>query len=993
MRLLYGSRLAILLHCIVLSSGYVASANTTSGEAGTCPCDKEVVCGGDDAQARALQTASNQSVVNIAVLFDTTKAFAWVKEIIDFTFTLINNRADGWHDEIFNDGTIINYRIIDTVCNETAAAKAYWDIRNEWGGIVHGVVGCRCSGASMAVGRITSLDQVTQISPSSTSQKLGDKGDFPLFSRLVGPSSSEGEVGAMVAMLRSFGWDRVAIFAMDTQYARDYTTGFEELWKGQHQSDNGEQWRGTVAYSSIITFDAEGNVDAHSVATALGEVPTNDPNRNSRVILLVADVSEAYPILQIAGEQGFQPDTIWVGSQSWVGRMPPEGATFNMSDFPGYLGLIPVRNQDVANPTFLERLNGTRFANGLDVMDKLPDYTAEYLVDSILALVKALSSIPKYPAISRRDGTLVTSKLRNLTFQGVSGNVSFTPEGDRLDPHYTIVNMQVHKGVPKWVEVGSAETTWAEPDNSSICFAVAGCNLEEIPSSSYPVPPQAVELWVVVLITAMMAVLVAVGLKYEQKRRKTLALQSSMSEIEKKIKAMQEIDDEILDIDDKVEAAKRRQATLMQKRAALIEKPDTWSASNEILVEVLPNDPQYWEVCTRLQADMSDAHISKLWRIQNNSLWTYYSFHRDRLAMNGVDHNEKSVWHGTSSVDPSAIYNDRQDGFMMQYSQSGLWGRGIYFAEKSSYSYSYSYQPWLGAAGFLLSSSPRAGAVDEEREMFLTKLLVGKEVLMDRDESPQKAAECKKLIIPPVDPATNLKYNTVTGYSAGSQVWVVYENGRAYPDYLVRYYRGSRDQSRTPFENEGEAIKKPVKKRMKKRQSQEVAPDIEMGNSVECTWEFFDDNSWKPYADHHQVILNSAFQYYTDSNASSSSIVRISAGDWEYEVDFGAMEQRNIQHPSHRQRSVRDGRRMTQGLCDRILLTRADRRRLPSSKLCMRFSQFVDALIPVICNTFALIHYTQHTTLLHWRPLKSGTPSIRLLIHLCRDIQKLHSNL
>ena len=231
--------------------------------------------------------------------------------------------------------------------------------------------------------------------------------------------------------------------------------------------------------------------------------------------------------------------------------------------------------------------------------------------------------------------------------------------------------------------------------------------------------------------------------------------------------------------------------------------------------------------------------------------------------------------------------------------------RGIYFAEKSSYSYSYSYQPLLSLAGLPPSSLQRPGAVGEEREMFLTKLLVGKEVLMDRNESPQKAAECKKLIIPPVDPTTNLKYNTVTGYTAGSQVWVVYENGRAYPDYLVRYYNGSRDQNRTPYENEREAMKKTSKKRIKKRPTPKVAPDIETGNSVEFIWEFSDNNNWTPYADHHQVVLQTAFQFYTDNNASSSSLVRITAGDWEYEIDLAAMVQTNIQHPNKRQRPIR----------------------------------------------------------------------------------------
>jgi hypothetical protein len=234
--------------------------------------------------------------------------------------------------------------------------------------------------------------------------------------------------------------------------------------------------------------------------------------------------------------------------------------------------------------------------------------------------------------------------------------------------------------------------------------------------------------------------------------------------------------------------------------------------------------------------------------------------------------------------------------------------RGIYFAEKSSYSYSYSYKPLLGSAGLPPSSLQRPRAVDDEREMFLTKLLVGKEVLMNRDESPQKEAECKKLIIPPVDPTTNLKYNTVTGYTAGSQVWVVYENGRAYPDYLVRYYRGSRDRKRTPFENECDAMKKSVKMRMKNGESPECAPDLEVGNVAASIWEYAGDDDWKPYADHQQVELETAFQSYT-MKPPSLKVVRIRAGAWEYEIDLAAMVQRNIQHPNNRQRSVR--RRLT----------------------------------------------------------------------------------
>jgi len=42
------------------------------------------------------------------------------------------------------------------------------------------------------------------------------------------------------------------------------------------------------------------------------------------------------------------------------------------------------------------------------------------------------------------------------------------------------------------------------------------------------------------------------------------------------------------------------------------------------------------------------------------------------------------------------------------------------------------------------------------------------------------------LTCPPLNPSTGLRYNTVTGKTGGSQVWIVYENGRAYPGMHVQ---------------------------------------------------------------------------------------------------------------------------------------------------------------------------------------------------------------
>lgn len=119
---------------------------------------------------------------------------------------------------------------------------------------------------------------------------------------------------------------------------------------------------------------------------------------------------------------------------------------------------------------------------------------------------------------------------------------------------------------------------------------------------------------------------------------------------------------------------------------------------------------------------------------------------------------EVDVWHGTGNTDPARVYEDQQDGFMMQFCSSGMWGRGI----RASYSSSYAFKQHSGSRVFLL-----------------TRLLVGDTVhIMPNDSS---------LKFPPLVPGSNMRYNTVTGDTGSSKVYIVYENGRAYPEYRVVY--------------------------------------------------------------------------------------------------------------------------------------------------------------------------------------------------------------
>ena len=78
------------------------------------------------------------------------------------------------------------------------------------------------------------------------------------------------------------------------------------MWVGSHKATGGDvAWTGEIAHSSTIKKIGD-DVDPSSVRQALAAVPTGDPASNSRVILLFAHGQDAFPILKMAHESGFQ---------------------------------------------------------------------------------------------------------------------------------------------------------------------------------------------------------------------------------------------------------------------------------------------------------------------------------------------------------------------------------------------------------------------------------------------------------------------------------------------------------------------------------------------------------------------------------------------------------------------------------------------------------------------------------------------------------------
>jgi len=162
----------------------------------------------------AASVEQDDTRIYLAGLMDTT-AFPWAADIFQFTVEQINN---GFHG---NYSVPVEYDLVHSGCDETTAVQEYWKLRLQNGNRPpDGIIGARCSGASTSIARISGLEQVPQISPASNSAVLSDDRKFPFFSRMVAPDDERGEVGALVALLRHLGWDRLTILATDTQYGQ-----------------------------------------------------------------------------------------------------------------------------------------------------------------------------------------------------------------------------------------------------------------------------------------------------------------------------------------------------------------------------------------------------------------------------------------------------------------------------------------------------------------------------------------------------------------------------------------------------------------------------------------------------------------------------------------------------------------------------------------------------------------------------------------------------
>ena len=212
--------------------------------------------------------------------------------------------------------------------------------------------------------------------------------------------------------------------------------------------------------------------------------------------------------------------------------------------------------------------------------------------------------------------------------------------------------------------------------------------------------------------------------------------------------------------------------------------PEGWAPQTENLklVELAQNCDEWKSIEKRFKSTLTTANILKISRIQNVWLWEKYTNQKKLLHRKNKGRvNEMELFHGTRKNDPKLIYNG-QDGFDMRMSNKGYWGQANYFAVNSSYSDQYAFV---------------SGGT---REMILVKVLTGDTCECPSDSSlrlpppkPMKQELQKTTTVGDMRPRLKSlkfqvqRYDTVTGTTGGSRVYMTYDNEKSYPAYLIQY--------------------------------------------------------------------------------------------------------------------------------------------------------------------------------------------------------------
>lgn len=203
--------------------------------------------------------------------------------------------------------------------------------------------------------------------------------------------------------------------------------------------------------------------------------------------------------------------------------------------------------------------------------------------------------------------------------------------------------------------------------------------------------------------------------------------------------------------------------------------PKEWEEQKDNVqtFSVSSNSEEFKEIERVFQNSVKNAKIKRIKRVQNLFLYNLYHYQKEHIIKKGSPTNERMLFHGTRSIDPKEIYDSIDVGFDMRLANKGMWGEAIYFAVNACYSHVYS---------FLKAYKPKNMRVrnsKQTKKMIYASVLIGESVKMENNQEikrpPIKNAKTKEL------------YDSIQGFTQNNEIYIIYDNSRAYPSYIITY--------------------------------------------------------------------------------------------------------------------------------------------------------------------------------------------------------------
>jgi len=198
------------------------------------------------------------------------------------------------------------------------------------------------------------------------------------------------------------------------------------------------------------------------------------------------------------------------------------------------------------------------------------------------------------------------------------------------------------------------------------------------------------------------------------------------------------------------------------KKTYFYPTPIIWREQNEnlLLVNLQSKSEEFIEIAKYFNETLTTEIISRIIRIQNIQLWKKFLFGKNQLKKKGTE-SEKMLFYGSKENDPTNIYNEirNDDGFEIKNATDGDYGYALYFFEKAKHAHNFRYEK------------------NNKNYIFLANVLIGASIKMDIGNNLVK--------MPPfINKLENIRYDSI---KSADGKYMIYNNSRAYPSYLIEY--------------------------------------------------------------------------------------------------------------------------------------------------------------------------------------------------------------